>query len=73
MIIVNEAHLADICVSATKAGFWVRGEFKGYMVDMHFSQILSVKYYLRNLEAYFKQGCPNSSIAVFDMTERVFK
>ncbi len=70
MIKVKSAYEADICVSAAKRGFWVRGEFDEYKIDMHFAQALSVKYYLRNLERHFFSVGLKSPIAVFDMTER---
>lgn len=71
MIFVDNHNNADICVSASTAGFWVRGSIIGNTVDIHLLQMLSVKFFLMNLERTFL--AKGFQLMVFDMTGRVEK
>lgn len=68
MIKTNEAHEADICVSASLSGFWVRGKANGEQVNVTLSSVPVVRGFLITLEKL----C-GKSLVVFDMSERVLK
>lgn len=67
MIKVFSAHEADLTISATTAGLWVRGRVGGQNIDVDLSGAGVVRGYLQALEKMV------GTFKVFDMTERVLK
>ena len=68
MIYVNQACRADICISASKCGFWIKGTAGGEKIDVTLSSAAITRGYLIALEKLCGQ-----SLIVYDMTGRVFE
>ena len=67
MIKVNSSHEADLTITASTSGLWVRGRVGGQNIVVTLSGAGVVKGFLLALEKMV------GTFAVFDMTERVLK